>query len=158
MSAHMEDEHQKQLEALRDYIVKIQAEMFSEGARYNNLIIVAGYVGSFSLWSLVKNYLGPFATNWVGMLLGISLCTFVGWTVFNMLRMQWQRFQWSQKIYGLQPAEFLAKGREHDDAIRRSVLGWYTWAWSAVVFTATLTWFAAFTILIVNCAQNISRL
>lgn len=46
-----------------DRLVRLQADIYDQGARYTNLIIAAGYGAFFGLWTLTREYLTPTAAR-----------------------------------------------------------------------------------------------
>lgn len=59
--------------------------LYDKSSSYNNVVLTLGYAGFFAIWSKVSTSLSFTANAWVGALLGISLITFIAWTLVNML-------------------------------------------------------------------------
>lgn len=67
---------------------EVLVETFNQAKAYTNVIMVAGYAGAFALWQSQSN-LTPATSLAVGLLLAISISTFIGWEIFGMI----QRFK-----------------------------------------------------------------
>lgn len=60
------------------------ADTFSQARSYTNVILVAGYAGIFALWNAITKELTPATNLGVGLLVAISISTFVGWEIFGL--------------------------------------------------------------------------
>ena len=76
----LEDDINLDLEMRRQVI----AEAYERSEKYTNIIILAGYAGIFSMWSLIKNYLDKDIVLISALMIGVSLTTFIIWEVFKM--------------------------------------------------------------------------
>lgn len=69
-------------------LIKAQRELvdtsFSKGKDHVNLVIGAGYAGFFALWALVKAHLTATTTYLSGLLIALSLASFIGWELYSM--------------------------------------------------------------------------
>lgn len=72
------------IKKVRDILVDIQTKAFDRGAAYNNLILLGGYAGAFTTWNFTRATMSPEALAAVGLLLTISLTTFVLFEVYKM--------------------------------------------------------------------------
>ena len=64
------------------------AELFSQARAYTNVVIVAGYAGAFAIWNFLSDRLAPATALGVGLLLCISLSTYVAWEIYAMIQKQ----------------------------------------------------------------------
>lgn len=64
------------------------AELFSQARAYTNVVIVAGYAGAFAIWNFLSERLTPATGLSVGLLLCISLATYVAWEIYAMVQKQ----------------------------------------------------------------------
>ena len=60
------------------------ADTFSQARSYTNIIMVAGYAGIFALWNAITKELTPETNLGVGILVAVSITTFVGWEIFGL--------------------------------------------------------------------------
>lgn len=72
---------EKQLKAL----VEINTKAFDRSAAYNNIILVAGYAGGFTIWSFTRAQLPEKANVAIALGLLVSLATFITFEVVKML-------------------------------------------------------------------------
>lgn len=72
---------EKQLKAL----VEINTKAFDRSAAYNNIILVAGYAGGFTIWSFTRAQLSDKANVAIALGLLVSLATFITFEVIKML-------------------------------------------------------------------------
>lgn len=70
-----------------------QSRMLEASSSYNQIVVLAGYAGFFTIWSATADDLPRWLVLLSGALMGISLIVYVGWTVIGMilLRSQMQR-------------------------------------------------------------------
>lgn len=69
-----------------DYQKEMLVQVFEQAKAYLTVIMVTGYAGLFSLWTLQADKLTPATSLGVGLLLAISVSAFVGWEVYGMLQ------------------------------------------------------------------------
>jgi hypothetical protein len=73
-------------ERRKDILLEINATYYERGTAYANLLVLAGYVGAFSIWAFVKDVaLSKVGSAAVGTLLGLSLLVFVGFEIYKMI-------------------------------------------------------------------------
>ncbi|MGE0279263.1 MAG: hypothetical protein AB7P20_01435 [Rhizobiaceae bacterium] len=72
--------------AYRKTLVEMQSQLFDKAASYNNLIMVAGYAGTITIWGNLRERLPMRANLLIALLLGVSLCIFIGYQIFKMAR------------------------------------------------------------------------
>jgi hypothetical protein len=75
---------QAQAEQFKNTVVEIQSRLFDKSSAFNNLIMLGGYAGAFTIWSYVKTSLSPRAMIVVALLLGLSLSVFIFFAVYKM--------------------------------------------------------------------------
>ena len=64
---------------------EIVSHAYSQANTYSNLIIAAGYVGFFSLWSSIRSDLPEWAILCSGFLILVSLLIFIGFELYKMI-------------------------------------------------------------------------
>lgn len=69
-----------------EYQKEALVELFAHARAYTNVVMVTGYAGIFALWSLQAERLTPATSLGVGLLMAISVATFVGWEIFGMVQ------------------------------------------------------------------------
>ena len=79
-----EQKQRHEEEVQKEEILNIQARISEQATNYTNIIIVAGYAGLFSLWTLFRDnlYLRDSAIIAINILL--SLCSFITWEITKM--------------------------------------------------------------------------
>lgn len=75
-------------EELGEKLTKFTSDQVEQTIQYNNVIIAVGYIGVFTLWGLIKEYILPFAQLWSALLILISIAFFVSWEIVKMIRIQ----------------------------------------------------------------------
>jgi len=101
--------HEELLERYKKFYAEQNAEAFRFGSTYNTVVMGAGYVGAFAIWSNVRAELSPTATVWVAALMGVSLICFVGFTVVQMLAMAWWQHRTASKLKGLNGQAYITE-------------------------------------------------
>lgn len=66
-------------------LLSMHAGLFEKATVYNNTVVTIGYAGFFAIWSFTSDAIPENDTNLIAALLGISLLTFVSWTLFASL-------------------------------------------------------------------------
>jgi hypothetical protein len=79
----------KNVEAM-DKLREIVAEVYGQTTAYTNLVLAAGYAGSFAVWQFVEKYMSLKSRFWSALLLTISLALFVGYELYKMVRESWK--------------------------------------------------------------------
>jgi hypothetical protein len=69
-----------------EYQKEALVEIFAHARAYTNVVMVTGYAGIFALWSLQAERITPATSLGVGLLMAISVTTFVGWEIFGMVQ------------------------------------------------------------------------
>lgn len=72
----------QQLDAMKE----ILAQAYGQASNYSNLIIVAGYVGFYSMWSSVRTEMPKGAMVAAGLLITVSALFFVAFEIYKMIR------------------------------------------------------------------------
>lgn len=65
--------------------IQIISAAYDRAAAYTNLVILAGYAGTFTLWSFTKDFLPENTAITIALMMGISLFSFCGWEVYKMI-------------------------------------------------------------------------
>ena len=66
-------------------IKEIVSHTYSKANSYSNVIIAAGYVGFFTLWSSIKKDIPDWAVLTSGALILLSLMIFIGFELYKMI-------------------------------------------------------------------------
>jgi hypothetical protein len=149
---------QDELERAQKHYADILSTMFGQASAFTNIISAAGYAGAFALWSFIRPELNPVAANWIAVLLGISLTTFVGWNVFNMLWIVKERWAYGGQMQGLTGDAAIKRWGELVKQTERNTHRFYLRPWGIVVVVTVTTAMLALGALIVNCAINLLEL
>jgi hypothetical protein len=128
------EDQQKRIAILKE----IHAHMYEKSAAYTNLIIVAGYAGSFTVWGLTKDYLTKHEVFWSALLFCISLLVFIFWEVYKMETTS-RAMLGLNSVYNAQPAEFekaILAYKQFDDELRISLFQKWNYILFVSVFSA----------------------
>lgn len=87
---------QARKDEILDSVIKIQSAMFDKANAYTNIIIAAGYAGTFAIWTQVSSLLSVRQRAWTGCLLLLSITMFVLWEVAKMVLVGIQAHQYNQ--------------------------------------------------------------
>lgn len=79
------DRERKQVEQNVAVIKEIISHTYSKANSYSNVIIAAGYVGFFTLWSGIKKDIPDWAVLTSGALILLSLMIFIGFELYKMI-------------------------------------------------------------------------
>jgi len=87
----LEGQHNPNEVMAKDIEMRTQliSEAYERAAAYTNLIVLAGYAGTFTLWSFTADFLPERAEIITALMLGISLFVFCGWEVYKMFITQY---------------------------------------------------------------------
>lgn len=81
--------NQHQTRMINNENITAQKEIISHAygkvSSYSNLIIIAGYIGFFTLWSSLKNDLPNWAILSSGFCILLSLLIFIGFEIYKMI-------------------------------------------------------------------------
>ncbi|HDV5280191.1 TPA: hypothetical protein RI749_003017, partial [Vibrio cholerae] len=77
---------------------EVVAHVYGKANSYSNVIIAAGYVGFFTLWSSLKSDLPQWAILSSGALILISLMTFIGFELYKMISVSVQMHRVSKRL------------------------------------------------------------
>jgi hypothetical protein len=134
MSSATEEEAAKKA---REAIVEIVTKSYDKASAYTNLIMIAGYAGSFTIWSFTKQYLTARCAIAVALALGISLCAFVLFETFKMI-VSTRNFLVQRKLLvrGLSPKEFLIELNKLKDGESNQTLKLIMPVWMGVMVIA----------------------
>ncbi len=98
---------EKQMEKEIEMRTQIISAAYDRAATYTNLIIFAGYAGTFTLWSFTKDFLPEKAAILIALMMGVSLFIFCGWEVYKMIQTSLSlRKQTNIMLQGLPPEKF----------------------------------------------------
>jgi hypothetical protein len=109
--------------AYRKTVIDIQSQLFDKAAAYNNLIMVGGYAGAFTVWGNVRSQLPPYTNILIALLLGFSLSIFIFYQVYKMTA-HVMHFQRVRVLLGdtLLLQEFFDRYNEMEQQARRTTL------------------------------------
>lgn len=77
---------------------EVVAHVYGKANSYSNVIIAAGYVGFFTLWTSLKSDLPQWAILTSGALILISLLTFIGFELYKMIAVSIQMNRISRRL------------------------------------------------------------
>ncbi|MGO6719531.1 hypothetical protein ACC717_05945 [Rhizobium ruizarguesonis] len=83
--ASVDAEMQRRDESIRRHSADMQASTFSHANSYVTVVVFGSYAGMFAIWSNVKDRLSADMTYWTGMLIAISMMSFVAFEIFKMI-------------------------------------------------------------------------
>lgn len=102
-----EQQRKSQMDQEIEMRTQIISAAYDRAATYTNLIIFAGYAGTFTLWSFTNDYLPEQAAITIALMVGISLFIFCGWEVYKMIYTSSSlRRQTNIMLQGLSPDKF----------------------------------------------------
>lgn len=78
-------EDDAEAQRVKELLLEMQAAAFGHAAAYTSVIMFGGYASLFGIWSLTKDYMDRTTAYRVGLLLGVSVLTFVLFEIFGML-------------------------------------------------------------------------
>lgn len=94
--AEREEDFQRSVRDRHHYfgtVAEFQSRLMDSSTAYNQIIILAGYVAFFGVWSAVKSDIPRWILLGSGGAMLISLIVFIGWTVFGMFQLQTQNMK-----------------------------------------------------------------
>ncbi len=101
-----------------DIIVKIMSVLFDKAAAYTNIIIVAGYVAFFTVWSNMKTTLSEREMLLSAFCITLSLIFFIFWEVGKMI-INSQSLRGLIEVINAPPDQFGQKLQEQQKAEQR---------------------------------------
>lgn len=115
------------VEAFRQEIARQLTQVTEAAARYNNVMMLAGYASYFATWSFVRADLSSKEAALVGLLGLTSVAFYVIWEIGGMFR----RFRSAQHLASLvarelQPDEFL---RRYEQVKLKDAVSSARWHW-----------------------------
>jgi hypothetical protein len=143
------EDHEKRNAA----VLKIMSSLYDKSAAYTNIIMAAGYVGFFTVWSNMKVYMSAFDMRISALCMLISIMFFVMWEVTKMIVTS-RSLSSLQDATNASPAEFNAKLEAYylDAAkINAALMKW----WSCVLFVTIVPALIAASILIFSFVTNL---
>lgn len=133
---------------------KVAAAAYDKATAYANIIILSGYAGSFTLWKFSEDLLDTQLLSFVGLLLAISITTFVVWEVYKMI-ITARDFSEVSKLLQIQDVEaFILKEREIELAYNNRCLA-TTWIWRIVIIITLLSGLSASGLLMFGFITNL---
>lgn len=77
----IEHDQKKRLDAL----ISVSSPLFDKAATYTNVVVMAGYLGFFTVWSNMSDFLSDKEMLISALGITVSLIFFVFWEVFKMI-------------------------------------------------------------------------
>jgi hypothetical protein len=84
-----ERSHEKDA-ATMDKVRELVITLYGQTSAYTNLVLAAGYAGSFALWQFMEKFISVRARFTSALLLTISLALFVGYELQKMVKESWK--------------------------------------------------------------------
>ncbi|MDP1700836.1 MAG: hypothetical protein Q8L53_07760 [Aestuariivirga sp.] len=117
----------KQANEIKDILLETQTAAFGHAQTYTTVVIFGGYAGLFGIWSFTRESLSEGTNVWVGLLIGISMLTFVSFEIFKMIVHTREHIKVRNLLLAqLTPAQFLSKHaslvKENNLTIQRVVI------------------------------------
>jgi hypothetical protein len=103
-----------------DDYVDSQHRLFERADAYAKAILLAGYAGLFGIWSFARDVLTATVTEWVALLVGISLVLYITWGIIQMITGTTRRYQFNLLVNN-NPRDFF-KALADRRATERSIL------------------------------------
>ena len=86
-----------------DASVRVYSRLYERASAYTKGVVAVGYASAFAVWAFVKDLMSPAAHAVSGILLIVSVVTFVLWEVFENINMHSHFDQASEKLRGDDP-------------------------------------------------------
>lgn len=100
----------RQANQVKDILLETQTAAFGHAQTYTTVVIFGGYAGLFGIWSFTRDSLSTNVNFWVGLLIAISMLTFVSFEIFKMIMHTRESIKVRNLfIDALSPEQFLAK-------------------------------------------------
>lgn len=149
-----EREHVSQLSKQRDetieLLVKVQSATFEKAVAYINVIILAGYAGTFTLLAATKEVMPIKSLIIVALLLAFSLIIFCGWEITKMIYFGRHNLKIGPLInQTISPDDFFKKLSDFKLEESRSIIRINKW-WPAVLCLSVILGFSAGAILLAH--------
>lgn len=107
------DAAQQKMERIRQQLIDRVTRSSETMQAYTVVVIFGAFAALFTIWSYTKDYLGQWATYWVGALLGTSVIVFVAFEVFKVASAGFQSMKVVELLNKeLTPEEFVSEQRE----------------------------------------------
>ena len=84
---------------------QIVSTLYDRSHTYNTIILVIGYAGFFSIWSLVKDHISPAQVLWAALLISISLTALIFFETYKMIFTSRLIFKWNKELIEVKPGE-----------------------------------------------------
>jgi hypothetical protein len=79
------DEIRQRLQTYYEATASYQSRLLEASSSYNQVVVLAGYAGFFTIWSTVRTDVPHWLLLLSGGLMGLSLIVYVAWTVYGMV-------------------------------------------------------------------------
>ncbi|QBK30549.1 hypothetical protein [Roseitalea porphyridii] len=89
---------QSELQHCQDSIDATSAKIFENARNYYTLLTSVGYAGFFAVWAFSRSYLPENAQIATGLLIAISILTFITYEIFQIVYLQYAAAQHVKKL------------------------------------------------------------
>lgn len=104
------NQQQQDADRVKAVLLEMQTAAFGHARTYTTVVIFGGYAGLFAIWNFVRDDISARTSHLVGLLIGISLLTFVSFEIFGMIIRSIEFFKVrNMLVKELPPAKFLAE-------------------------------------------------
>jgi hypothetical protein len=149
---------QQKMEKVRQQLIDRLHRTSESMAAYTVVVIFGAFAAIFTIWSYTKDYLGEWATYWVGALLGTSIMVFVAFEVFKVAATGFSSVKVVELLNkDLSPSDFfiqqkalVKKQSEFNQLVNIPI-------WKAALFITVVTGFGAAGILMFHFVSAIAK-
>mgnify|MGYP001260409379 FL=1 len=135
-------EQERVAKAIIESHVKILSAGYDKAVTYTNVIVIGGYASFFGLWSVSKPYLSAVQARWAGLIMLLSVSTFVFFEVYKMVVTTRELHKRTQILQNPEaqdnPTIWLAKLEEYEQNCRRENIAFIR-IWGANVIVAVVS-------------------
>lgn len=139
-----------QQEKIKKALIEINTKTFEKAQAYTNVIILAGYAGSFTVWTYTRASLPEKANITIALLLGMSLLTFVFWEIFAMCVRARELMRTRPLLAGDMPPEKFFEALKTMQESEQKMQLWLLPIWLVILFITVATAFSAIGLLFYN--------
>ena len=149
--AELQAQAQTQLEEKQvKAVAEISTKMFDRSAAYANIILVAGYAGTFTIWSFTRAQLPPKAVVAIALALLISLAAFVIFEVIKMIITARVVMKQAGVLRSASDTAGILRAIKIIDEAQASTLVVFRWYWVATMVVAVGSALIALALLVWN--------
>ena len=156
-------EVREQAQAYFEAAAAYQSRMLEASSGYNQIVVLGGYAGFFTIWSGSSDQLPAWLVLSSGALMGVSLTIYVAWTVYGMV-VRSNHMQRMMNEIGKGPVDFLPRVQATEAksaiAVHKYMRFWRPVIWAASVpalIAACLLAAGAFCSVVASSGQTIVK-